>query len=95
MSSRSRRGPDAEYYCLHHPDALVPRYKIDCDCRKPKPGLLIRAAEENGIDLGGSFFVGDALDDVKAGRAAGLQDDTPGARHDLPRGDDREGKGDA
>jgi len=64
---------DAEYYCLHHPDALVRRYKLDCDCRKPKPGLLLRAARENDIDLGRSFFVGDALVDVKAGRAAGCR----------------------
>jgi D-glycero-D-manno-heptose 1,7-bisphosphate phosphatase len=62
---------DAEYYCLHHPDALVEKYRLDCDCRKPKPGLLLRAARENGLDLGRSFFVGDALVDVKAGRAAG------------------------
>ena len=62
---------DAEYYCLHHPDALIEKYRLDCDCRKPKPGLLIRAARENGIDLARSFFVGDALVDVKAGRAAG------------------------
>lgn len=64
---------DGEYYCLHHPDALVPRYREDCGCRKPKPGLLLRAAEEMGIDLGASFFVGDALADVKAGRGAGCQ----------------------
>jgi D-glycero-D-manno-heptose 1,7-bisphosphate phosphatase len=64
---------DAEYYCLHHPDALVTKYRMDCDCRKPKPGLLLRAARENGLDLGRSFFVGDALDDVKAGRAAGCK----------------------
>jgi len=64
---------DAEYYCLHHPEALVKKYRLDCDCRKPKPGLLLRAAKENGIDLGGSFFVGDALVDVKAGRAAGCE----------------------
>jgi D-glycero-D-manno-heptose 1,7-bisphosphate phosphatase len=62
---------DAEYYCLHHPDALVKKYRLDCDCRKPKPGLLLRAARENGLDLAKSFFVGDALVDVKAGRAAG------------------------
>jgi D-glycero-D-manno-heptose 1,7-bisphosphate phosphatase len=62
---------DAEYYCLHHPDALVQKYRLDCDCRKPKPGLLLRAAKENEIDLGSSFFVGDALVDVKAGKAAG------------------------
>jgi len=67
-------GPlDAEYYCLHHPDALVKKYRVDCDCRKPKPGLLLRAARENDVDLGRSFFVGDALDDVKAGKAAGCK----------------------
>jgi D-glycero-D-manno-heptose 1,7-bisphosphate phosphatase len=64
---------DAEYYCLHHPDALVKKYRVHCDCRKPKPGLLLRAARENDVDLGRSFFVGDALDDVKAGRAAGCK----------------------
>lgn len=64
---------DAEYYCLHHPYALVQKYRLDCDCRKPKPGLLFRAAKENDLDLGNSFFVGDALVDVKAGRAAGCR----------------------
>jgi D-glycero-D-manno-heptose 1,7-bisphosphate phosphatase len=64
---------DAEYYCLHHPDALVHKYRLDCDCRKPKPGLLFRAAKENGVNLSNSFFVGDALVDVKAGRAAGCK----------------------
>lgn len=64
---------DGEYYCLHHPDALVRKYRRDCDCRKPKPGLLVRAARENGVDLARSFFVGDALVDVKAGRAAGCR----------------------
>lgn len=64
---------DGEYYCLHHPDALVKKYKADCECRKPKPGLLLRAAEEAGVDMGSSFFVGDALDDVKAGKAAGCK----------------------
>ena len=64
---------DAEYYCLHHPHALVQKYKLVCDCRKPKPGLLFQAAKENDLDLGNSFFVGDALVDVKAGRAAGCR----------------------
>ena len=64
---------DGEYYCLHHPRALVAKYRIDCDCRKPKPGLLIKAANELGIDLAKSFFVGDSLIDVKAGRAAGCR----------------------
>jgi D,D-heptose 1,7-bisphosphate phosphatase len=64
---------DGEYFCLHHPDALVAKYRLDCDCRKPKPGLLIRAAKENSVDLSESYFVGDALPDVKAGRAAGCK----------------------
>lgn len=64
---------DGEYYCLHHPDALVAKYRLDCDCRKPKPGLILRAAEENGVDLHRSFYVGDALVDVKAGRSAGCK----------------------
>ena len=64
---------DAEYYCLHHPDALVRKYRLDCDCRKPKPGLLFRAAKEFDLDLGNSFFIGDALVDVKAGRTAGCR----------------------
>jgi len=64
---------DAEYYCLHHPDAIVRKYRLDCDCRKPKPGLLFRAAKEHNLDLGNSFFVGDALVDVKAGRIVGCR----------------------
>jgi len=64
---------DAEYYCLHSPDARIRKYRLDCACRKPKPGLLLRAAEERLLDLHDSFFVGDALVDVKAGRAAGCR----------------------
>lgn len=55
---------DAVYYCLHGPDD-------GCACRKPKPGLLLRAAREHGIDLGGSLVVGDKVSDVEAGHAAG------------------------
>lgn len=64
---------DGEYYCLHHPNALIQRYRTDCDCRKPKPGMLLKAAEDHGIDLGDSFFVGDSLIDVKAGKGAGCK----------------------
>lgn len=64
---------DGEYYCLHHPDALVRKYRLDCDCRKPKPGLIVRAADENDVELAKSYFVGDALVDVKAGKAAGCK----------------------
>ncbi len=62
---------DGEYYCLHHPEALVKRYRVVCDCRKPKPGLLFRAAEDFNLDLADSFMVGDGFVDVKAGRSAG------------------------
>lgn len=57
---------DAEYYCFHHPGAIIQRYRADCDCRKPKPGLLLRASHDLGLDLSRSFFVGDSLTDIKA-----------------------------
>jgi len=63
---------DAEYYCLHHPDAIREEYKVNCECRKPKPGLLLRALSELDLDPSGSYCVGDSLVDVKAGKAAGL-----------------------
>ncbi len=54
------------YYCPHEIDE-------DCDCRKPKPGLLLRAAEELGLDLGASWMVGDSAADVTAGTLAGCR----------------------
>jgi D-glycero-D-manno-heptose 1,7-bisphosphate phosphatase len=62
---------DGVYYCLHHPDAVLSDYHLQCDCRKPKPGLLQRAANELGISLADSWMIGDGLVDVQAGRAAG------------------------
>ena len=64
---------DAVYYCLHHPEEGVGEYLKDCDCRKPKPGMLLRAAEEHQIDLSRSFMVGDHMGDVLAGKNAGCQ----------------------
>jgi D-glycero-D-manno-heptose 1,7-bisphosphate phosphatase len=64
---------DGEYYCLHSPDGLVKELRISCDCRKPKPGLLLRAAREMDIDLARSYFVGDGLIDVEAGKKAGCR----------------------
>lgn len=58
------------YYCPHHPAGIVTPYAISCDCRKPQPGLLYQAAQEQGIDLAQSWFIGDILDDVEAGRSA-------------------------
>ncbi len=59
------------YVCPHHPDADVAKYRRECECRKPKPGLLHRAADKLGIDLSASFMVGDRPSDVAAGREAG------------------------
>ena len=64
---------DAEYYCLHHPDALIKKYKKDCDCRKPKPGMIRQAASEHGVDLARSFVVGDRYGDVELAQANGGQ----------------------
>ncbi len=61
------------YYCPHHPRASVPGYRFTCVCRKPRPGLLELAAVEHGIKLRDSWFIGDILDDVEAGRRAGCK----------------------
>ena len=62
---------DAIYYCPHHPDAGAPPYRLDCDCRKPRPGMLLRARDELGIDLARSYLVGDSMRDVEAGHRVG------------------------
>ena len=68
---------DAIYVCPHHPDKGFegerPEYKIDCDCRKPKPGLLLQAAKYFNIDLSQSIMIGDSQRDVEAGEAAGCK----------------------
>jgi histidinol-phosphate phosphatase family protein len=61
------------YYCPHHPLGVVPAYARVCDCRKPLPGLLHRAARERMLDLERSWTVGDILDDVEAGQRAGCR----------------------
>lgn len=60
------------YACPHYPDG-VNEYAVECDCRKPRPGLIVRAARELGLDLPRSWFVGDTWMDVVAGRAAGCR----------------------
>jgi D-glycero-D-manno-heptose 1,7-bisphosphate phosphatase len=60
------------YVCPHHPTEGAPPYRRDCECRKPKPGLLLAAAHELGLDLARSFVVGDAARDLEAGAAAGV-----------------------
>ena len=68
---------DAIYYCPHHPhkgyEGEIPELKIDCDCRKPKPGMLIWAAHDFNIDLSQSWMIGDGENDIKAGKAAGCK----------------------
>lgn len=68
---------DAIYYCPHHPhkgyEGEVPELKIDCNCRKPKPGMLLKAAEDFNINLSQSWMIGDGECDVKAGKAAGCK----------------------
>ena len=68
---------DGIYYCPHHPHkgyaGEIPELKIDCDCRKPKPGLLLKAAKDFNIDLSQSYMVGDSENDILAGEAAGCK----------------------
>ena len=68
---------DGVYICPHHPDKGFegerPEYKIDCDCRKPKPGLLLQAARDFNIDLSESYIIGDSYRDVEAGGNAGMK----------------------
>jgi histidinol-phosphate phosphatase family protein len=61
------------YWCPHHPQGSVPTYAMPCDCRKPSPGMLLRAAREHGVDLASSWMVGDILHDVEAGNRAGCR----------------------
>ena len=56
---------EAVYYCPHHPEA-------GCECRKPKPGMLKRAAQEHNIDLSSAYFIGDFTTDIQAGKRAGV-----------------------
>jgi D-glycero-D-manno-heptose 1,7-bisphosphate phosphatase len=63
---------DAIYYCAHHPSVGEPPYRLDCDCRKPKPGLISRAAKDFVIDLAESWMVGDRYSDVTVARNAGV-----------------------
>lgn len=60
------------YHCPHHPYGNVPEFTQDCACRKPKPGMILQAGQQHGIDLAHSIMVGDKQSDVDAARAAGV-----------------------
>nr|WP_154599816.1 MULTISPECIES: D-glycero-beta-D-manno-heptose 1,7-bisphosphate 7-phosphatase [Providencia] len=70
--SLADRGVDLDgiYFCPHHPDATVEEYKQECNCRKPKPGMLLDAQQFLNIDMTSSIMVGDKLADMQAGKAA-------------------------
>lgn len=64
---------DGFYYCPHFPDAAITGYAINCQCRKPEPGLLLKAADDLEIDLTQSWMIGDILNDIEAGKRAGCR----------------------
>jgi len=64
---------DGFYYCPHHPQGVLSRYAIICDCRKPEPGMLLHVAQRHNIDLERSWMIGDILHDIEAGNRAGCR----------------------
>ena len=64
---------DAVYFCPHHPNATLEKYRLKCGCRKPEPGMILRAAREHEIDLRQSVMIGDTTQDLEAGRRAGVR----------------------
>jgi len=62
---------DAFYFCPHYDLSEIPRYRLDCSCRKPKPEMALRAAADLGLDLSRSYMIGDKVEDVEFGLAAG------------------------
>jgi len=64
---------DAFYYCPHHPEAVVEEFRQVCDCRKPQPGMLTRAAADLDLALDRSFVVGDRWHDLEAGQRVGAR----------------------
>jgi D-glycero-D-manno-heptose 1,7-bisphosphate phosphatase len=64
---------DAFYHCPHHATEGVGEFRVDCDCRKPKPGMLLAAARDLGLDLSRSWMIGDKVCDLRAGAAVGCR----------------------
>ena len=64
---------EAYYFCPHHPKGSVPEYSIACNCRKPEPGMILKAAKDLDINTQQSWMVGDILNDVEAGNKAGCK----------------------
>jgi D-glycero-D-manno-heptose 1,7-bisphosphate phosphatase len=64
---------DRVEYCPHHPDGSVKKYAVDCDCRKPRTGMVLRSARALGVDLSRSFVVGDKISDIELGSPTGMK----------------------
>lgn len=78
---------DDMIFCPHHPEGKDPRYRGDCECRKPKPGMILELANRHGIDLSESYMVGDKRQDAEAGvnaGATGVWLRFPGGHHEEP-----------
>ena len=61
------------YYCFHHPQGVIKKYTKDCNCRKPKPGMLLKAIRDWKIDPAKSYIIGDRATDIKAGSLTGIK----------------------
>ena len=59
-------------FCPHHPEGIVEKYSINCNCRKPKPGMLVSAKVKYNIDMGNSILIGDKVTDIAAGKSANV-----------------------
>ena len=77
LNKMGEENPDAyfdeTFLCPHHPQATLPEYKQDCDCRKPKAGMILAAKKKYSLNLQGSFVIGDRVSDIIAGNLAGCQ----------------------
>lgn len=61
------------FYCPHHPEKGIGKYKVDCNCRKPNPGMLLEGIKKYDVDIENSFMIGDKKGDLEAGKKAGLK----------------------
>lgn len=64
---------NGEYYCFHHPDAKIEKYRKKCNCRKPKPGMIKQAVKDHKIDISSSWMIGDSVIDIELGRKVGCK----------------------
>lgn len=71
--SQSGAHLDAIYFCPHHPEARLDEYRLRCSCRKPEPGMILKAAKDWDLDLSGSFLVGDRFVDIETAHRAGVR----------------------